>query len=250
LERLAELVAWWSTNRQVSAMLGAVIGQKQADDTYQSESVQGQLAALEQALAKAEPLDELAKDLLAAATAAAGWAVINKEQNIRVAIAEALEPLKDMRLLIGAETASSIAGLSTRIKAILDRIHLRERLVYQQASLGKKEVNVGGSFEPGMHIDAAHVANTSWLRAILWRLFWHARADNRSLGGNPFPLMVLDDPNRLLTQETNGSGLRKLRVWQTQIGSRLSAYNFWLLLMNGSSTSAWWNTKSSSVNKA
>lgn len=196
LERLGALVAWWSTNRQAfHDAWAAIIGRKQADDTYPADSVEGQVVGLEKALAKADPLDELSKSLAAAATAAESWAVIAKQQQVRDDIAEALEDLKDLRFLVGAETASSIASLSGRIKAILERIHLRERLVYEEASLAKKTVHVGGSFEPDMRIDATLVANTSWLRAILWAFVLALREETiETLGANPFPLMVLDDP--------------------------------------------------------
>ncbi len=196
LERLTALVHWWSEHRMLFRdAWSAIIGQKQADGEYLPESIEGELRVLEQALAKAEPLDELSKLLLAAANAADSWAIIRKEQDMREAIAKALEPLKDLRHLVGAETARSITTLSGRMKAILDRIHLRERLVYEQASLGKKVVNIAGWFEPGMQIDAALVANTSWLRAILWAFVLALREETiESLGANPFPLMVLDDP--------------------------------------------------------
>ena len=169
IERLIALVNWWSEYRsQFRNAWGAILGQKQVDGSYPSKSIEGELQVIEEALAKAEPLDEISKYLLAAADAAESWATIHKEQEIREAIAKALEPLKDLRLLVGAETANSIATLSERVRAILERIHLHERLVYEETSLGKKTVNVAGGFEPGMQIDAALVANTSWLRAILW----------------------------------------------------------------------------------
>jgi AAA domain len=195
-DRLSELVAWWSEHRDAfREAWSEIIGQKQEDGGSPPDSVQGKLQALEEALSKAEPLDALSKFLLGTATAAENWAKISKEQNLRKAIAVALEPLKDLRLLVTAETASSIANLSTRIKEILGRIHLRERLIYEQTSLGKKAVHVGGSFEPGMQIDAALVANTSWLRAILWAFILALREETiEVLGTNPFPLMVLDDP--------------------------------------------------------
>jgi hypothetical protein len=171
------------------------VGQKQADGEYPAASIEGELRVLEQALAKADPLDELAKLLLAAAGAAESWALIRKEQDLREAIAKALAPLKDLRLLVGAETARSIVTLSGRMKAVLERIHLRERLVYEQAFLGKKAVNVSGRFDEGMQIDAALVANTSWLRAILWAFVLALREETiEALGTNPFPLMLLDDP--------------------------------------------------------
>lgn len=196
LERLVALVEWWSAHRD--AFLDAwihLIGQKQGDDTYPVDSIEGQLQVLEDAVSKADPLDALSKFLLAAAAAAENWAAIQEEQNVREAIAAALEPLKDLRLLVGAETARSIVNLSERIKKILTRIHLKERLVYEKTSLGKKSVHVGGSFEPGMQIDAALVANTSWLRAILWAFILALREETiEGLGANPFPLTVLDDP--------------------------------------------------------
>ena len=196
IERLIALVNWWAQNRTLFRdSWSAITGQKQAGDTYPPNSIEGELRTLEQALAKADPLDELSKFLLAAAGAAASWAVIRKEQDLRDAIAKALEPVKELRVLVGAETARSIATLSGRIKDILGRIHLHERLVYEQASLGKKMVNVAGGFEPGMQIDAALVANTSWLRAILWAFVLALREETiEALGTNPFPLMVLDDP--------------------------------------------------------
>lgn len=195
-DRLSELVAWWSEHRDAFRVAWSeIIGQKQEDGGYPPDSFQSELQALEDALSKAEPLDALSKSLLGAATAVENWAKISKEQDLRKAIAVALEPLKDLRLLVTAETASSIANLSARIKDILGRIHLRERLTYEQTSLGKKAVHVGGSFEPGMQIDAALVANTSWLRAILWAFILALREETiEALGTNPFPLMVLDDP--------------------------------------------------------
>lgn len=194
--RLSALVAWWSEHRDAfREAWSEVIGQEQGDGTYPADSVEGQLRELEEALSKADPLDAVSKFLLGAVVAAENWATIRKEQDLREAIAAALEPLKDLRLLVAAETARSIANLSDRIKDILRRIHLKERLSYEQTSLGKKAVHVGGSFEPGMHIDAALVANTSWLRAILWAFILALREETiESLGANPFPLMVLDDP--------------------------------------------------------
>ena len=195
-DRLAALVAWWSEHRGAFRNAWSdVIGQVREDCSYPADSVEDQLRVLEEALSKAGPLDELSSFLLGAAVAAENWATIQKEQDLREAITAALEPLKDLRLLVAAETARSIANLSGRIKDILGRIHLKERLSYEQTSLGKKAVHVGGSFEPGMQIDAALVANTSWLRAILWAFILALREETiEGLGTNPFPLMVLDDP--------------------------------------------------------
>jgi hypothetical protein len=61
--------------------------------------------------------------------------------------------------------------------------------------LGKKSVNVTGGFDPEVQIDAAQVANSSWLRAILWAFVLALREETiEAIGSNPFPLVVLDDP--------------------------------------------------------
>lgn len=196
LERLIALVDWWKTNRRLFADAWSnLIGKKQHDGTFPLESVEGKLLVLEQALARARPLDDLSKHITSAATAASTWAKIDAVQKTREAIAQALAPLKDLRLLVTAETASSIARLSGTINAICERIFLTERLAYEEAVIGRKEVNVTGSFSPGMRIDAALVANTSWLRAILWSFVFALREETlQAIGFNPLPLVVLDDP--------------------------------------------------------
>jgi hypothetical protein len=195
-ERIASLASWWSSNREPfrDAWI-ELLGKKDGDGKWPAVSIEGQLATLEDAIEKAEPLDDLSKYLVAAAEANDAWEKIQEVQKVREAIAKALEPVKDLRLLVAAETASSISALTGKIKAILGRIHLRERLAYEDASLGKKAIHVEGSFEPGMQIDAALVANSSWLRAILWAFVLALREQTiEGLKANPFPLVVLDDP--------------------------------------------------------
>jgi AAA domain len=196
LERLVALVEWWSGNGQAFRDAWVeLVQQKDEHGSFYARTVAGQLATLEQAVDKAEPLDELSANLAAAAKAADAWDEIQKHQAVRESIAGALEPLKDLRFLVNAETAASIAGLSKRIKEVLAKIHLHERLNYEDASLQKKEVAVAGSFDPGIRIDAALVANTSWLRAILWAFVLALRGQTiEALGGNPLPLVVMDDP--------------------------------------------------------
>jgi len=196
LERTISLASWWSSNRQpFRDDWIEVLGKKDEDGKWPASCIEGQLSALEEAIEKAEPLDDLSKYLVAAAEANEAWEKIQEVQTVREAIAKALEPLKDLRLLVAAETARSIAALGSKIKAILDRIHLRERLAYENASLGKKAVRVEGSFEPGMQIDAALVANSSWLKAILWAFVLALREQTiEGLNANPFPLVILDDP--------------------------------------------------------
>jgi hypothetical protein len=155
------LVAAWE-NEQHEAW-STLIGKKQEDGTFPDNSVEAKLSVLEQALGHAKPLDDLSKQLSSAAKLATTCAEINKIQKTREAIKDALEPLKALQALVAAETASSIAALSGTINAICERISLRERLSYEEATIGRKEVGVTGSFSSGMRINAALVANTSWL---------------------------------------------------------------------------------------
>ena len=103
--------------------------------------------------------------------------------------------LKDLRVLVDAETHRSIEALSVRVGTILEEIRLRDRFAFGRADLAKKAVTVQGSFSQGLKIDAAMVANSSWLRAILWAFIFALREQTiADQGANHFPLMVLDDP--------------------------------------------------------
>lgn len=196
LERLVALIRWWEANRpKFLEAWNTLIGKQLEDGSFPKQSVEGRLLELEQALNHARPLDDLSRNLTSAADAAGNWIAIQKAQKIREAIRDSLEPLKNLRALVATETTSSIAALSQTINSICERIVLKERLAYQETTITRKEVSVSGSFSPGMRIDAALVANTSWLRAILWSFIFALREETlRALGRNPLPIMVLDDP--------------------------------------------------------
>lgn len=196
LERLIALVRWWEENRpKFVEAWNALIGKQLEDGSFPRRSVEGKLLELEQALDHARPLDDLSRNLNNAVDAAESWRTIQKVQQTREAIRDALEPLKNLRALVATETASSIAALSQTINSIGERIFLKERLAYQETTITRKEVSVSGSFSAGMRINAALVANTSWLRAILWSFILALREETlKALGWNPLPIMVLDDP--------------------------------------------------------
>ncbi len=218
LERLKALVDWWAEHGQLfrDAWI-ALVQQKDATGTYLARTIAAQVEVLEQAIDRAGPLDELAKNLSSAADASDEWDTIQEQQKLREDIANALESFKELRFLVNAETAASIAGLSGRIKEILNRIHLRERLDYAEASLQKKTVHVEGSFDPGMRIEATLVANTSWLRAILWAFVLALREQTiDDLNQNPFPLAVMDDPQATFDP-------RNKRKWAEVLAGRANA---------------------------
>lgn len=196
MERVVALAGWWQSHRpQFASGWKEMTGIAAGDGTFPADSLEGKIQALEAALERATPLDQLAVDLEAAAKEADTWLPIYEQQRVREAVASALMPLKDLRLLVAAQTAGSISALSGRMKEILDRIHFKERLSFDDAALGKKTVLIAGSFNPGVRIDASVVANSSWLRAILWAFVLAVREQAiEDTGLNPFPLMLLDDP--------------------------------------------------------
>lgn len=212
IEHLAHLVNWWDTNRAAFRDAWASLrGTKDGSGEFPIDSLEGKLHALETSLEKATPLDDIAKALNSAAAEAVKWHAIHLKQKEREEVATALEPLKDLRTLVTIETADSISALSTRMRAVLDRIHFRERLSFADAALGKKAVNIAGCFHGGILIDASAVANTSWLRAILWAFVIALREETlETLASNPFPLLVLDDPQVSFDQ-------RNKRKWAEEI---------------------------------
>ena len=61
---------------------------------------------------------------------------------------------------------------------------------------------VRGQLGQDIRIDATLIANTSWLRGILWA-FLHALREEavEQIGGDVFPVMVLDDPQQTFDSE-------------------------------------------------
>lgn len=196
IARVAALATWWSKYRTAfGATWNGLIGQTDAEGKWPEDSLEGKIEILEDAIAGAEPLDKIAKLATKAKTSAEAWQKINAVQIEREAIAEAVKPLKDLQHLVDCETHRTIETLSGRVGTILKDIRLNDRFSFANAEMSKKAVSVQGSFAPGLKIDAALVANSSWLRALLWAFIFALREQTiADTGANGFPLMVLDDP--------------------------------------------------------
>ena len=196
VQRIVALVEWWHDHRQAFIEAwSAVLGQSDENGEYPPDSVAGIVKKLEEATEKAQPLDGLATSLTDAAESAKNWTTIYAKQKVREAIADALEPLKDLKHLVDAETHRTIESLSDRVTSILQEIRLKERFDFGNAELARRQVTVRGRFNPDYKIDASLVANASWLRAVLWAFIFAMRDEAIHEGGNcDFPLMVLDDP--------------------------------------------------------
>lgn len=218
VERLLSLAAWFRTNSgQWSGWwqgLAASEASKDADITLHKdtkstsggkppERLSAHLLRLSDALAKAEPYRKAAEAMRTAWKSGKVAAEIEKELKRRDAIAESLMPLKNLGPLAESVAREAIEGLSDRIAELLKRIHLTEQLQFHDARLHRKEgLVVRGGFVPDLRIDATLVANTSWLRAVLWAFIFALREEALDqIGIDPFPLLVFDDPQATFDAE-------------------------------------------------
>lgn len=196
VKRIIALVDWWSEHRNVFVTSWlTLLGEQDGSGTWSVDSLEGMLTKLEEANDKAEPLDRIAKHLNDAKEAAAKYEEINAVQKMREEIAAALEPLKELKNLVDAETHRSIQSLSGRVSEILKEIRLKDRFDFESTELEKRQVAVHGRFSDDYKIDATLVANASWIRSILWAFVFAMRGEViEDQGGCSFPLVVLDDP--------------------------------------------------------
>ncbi len=218
IERLLGLATWfrahsglWSSWWQhlVVAEISKnseIILDKSAKSTPEekaSESLSVHLLRLSDALAKAEPYRKAAEAMRKAWKSGKFATVIEKELKRREAIAECLTPLKNLSPLAESISREAIEGLSDRIATLLNQIHLTEQLQYRDAQLNRREgLILRGGFVPDLCIDATLVANTSWLRAVLWAFVFSLREEAvAQIGTDPFPLFVFDDPQSTFDAE-------------------------------------------------
>ena len=160
------------------------------------ENLSVHLNRLSDALQNAGPYREAAKALREAWKEGQQAIQLQKLIDQREAVATALQPLKNLGSLSEAIAREAIQKLSARIGAILQGIHLTESLKYREARLLRKEgLVVRAGFGPDLRLDATLVANTSWLRAVLWAFILALREEAvQQLGNDSLPLLVLDDP--------------------------------------------------------
>ena len=151
-------------------------------------------------------------------------------QDEREAITKKLAPLKSLGSLAEAQARLAIGTLSEEIGAILERMHLSDRLAFKGANLQRRAgLQVHGGFEAGFKIDATLVANTSWLRAVLWAFLFALRNEAvKQLGADPLPLLVLDDPQATFDAEHRHRWTHeivRLQAAQTPVQVLLATYD-------------------------
>ena len=196
VKRVIALVGWWKQHRQTFADTWlSLLAQENPEGKLHDESLRGMLEKLQGAYSKAEPLDKLATHLIRAREQATEWNRINSEQKTREAIAQALDPLKNLKQFVDSESHRLVASLAEKVGTILQEIRLRDPPFFQSMDLKNRKVNVQGRFSEEFSIDVALVANSSWLRACLWAFVFAIRdAAVEGKGCCNFPLVVLDDP--------------------------------------------------------
>lgn len=188
---------WWKHLATCEPLPGGSIPQKDP------EPLQTHLIRLNKSLGEAEPYRIGAEAMRNAWKEGKTAAKIEKEQTRRNEIADALSPLKNLGALAEAQVRTAINELSDRIGKIHGETYIAESLQFQKASLEKKTgLVVRGKFSNEIRIDATLVANTSWLRGVLWAFIFALREEAvEQLGSDVFPVLLLDDPQQTFDSE-------------------------------------------------
>jgi energy-coupling factor transporter ATP-binding protein EcfA2 len=203
-ESSAWLVWWEQATSTVSSIQAVEAGSETTPAPNESEeSLSQHLTRLSDAVAKAKPYRSAAESMRSAWTAGKTVTRIEKELDKREKVADLIAPLKQLVSLSQAVARDAIEDLSERIAQILNRIQLTEQLRYHDAQLSKKEgIVVYGAFGNAIRIDAALIANTSWLRAVLWAFTFALREEAvEQFGSDLLPLLVFDDPQATFDAE-------------------------------------------------
>lgn len=188
---------WWKDLATCEPLSNGSIPEKNP------EPLQTHLIRLNKSLGEAEPYRTGAEAMRNAWKEGKAAAKIEKEQIRRNEIADALSPLKNLGNLAEAQARTAINELSDRIGKIHGETYIAESLQFQKASLEKKTgLVVRGRFSNEIRIDATLVANTSWLRGVLWAFIFALREEAvEQMGGDVFPVLLLDDPQQTFDSE-------------------------------------------------
>lgn len=197
VKRLMDVSQWWEENKGTYIdFWSALIGSKDPQTgKYPGKTVQGKLCSLTDALDQSKPFELALRNIKLGKKHSKNWQEILNEQNTRESITEALKPLSKLRKYVECQSKEALSVLSQDISKIYETICSSERFKYQSTRLSKKSIIVEGQLNDGYKLDATLIANTSWLKAVLWSFVFALRnATLDKIGYNPFPLMVLDDP--------------------------------------------------------
>ncbi|MEQ8585009.1 MAG: hypothetical protein RIE83_01155 [Thalassobaculaceae bacterium] len=166
-----------------------------------SQSLTSQIRQLKGTIEAVEPFRSASEKIKQALDTAEDYNAVVKRQHLREEIAEKLRPLRKLRDLVNLTTRGTIDDVSDTAKAIHQLIYNPEALIYERADIsdyrGKQSLTFQGSLGKNRDwlIDASLLANTSWMRGILWSFVFAIRERTIVRAGScPFELVVLDDP--------------------------------------------------------
>lgn len=162
------------------------------------ETLSTHIERIGKSLGEAEPFRVGAEAMRTAWKQGIAARKIEKELEQRRAIAVALAPLKSLGIMAEAQARDALNDLSSKIAQIHSANYLSDKLKFDSATLEKKAgLVVRGQLGSEIRIDASLIANTSWIRGILWAFIFALREEAvEQLGCDVFPLMVLDDPQQ------------------------------------------------------
>lgn len=203
IEKLSLIATWFEVESPLWSKWwgGLVAAAALADGTIPStapETLSAHIVRISKSLGDAEPFRLGAEAMRGAWKHGVSARKIERELEQRQAIADALSPLKSLGSMAEAQARDALTDLSDRIGQIHSANYLSDALKFQSATLEKKAgLVVRGQLGSQIRIDATLVANTSWLRGVLWAFIFALREEAvGQLGIDGFPLMVLDDPQQ------------------------------------------------------
>jgi hypothetical protein len=203
IEMLSSLAAWFEAENPAWLKWWQVLAGPDTlpDETIPStdpETLSAHVSRIAKSLGEAEPFRLGAEAMRAAWKQGVAARKIETELEQRQAIADALAPLKNLGNMAESQAREALNSLSSRIGEIHSANYLSDALKFQSATLEKKAgLVVRGQLGAEIRIDATLVANTSWIRGVLWAFIFALREEAvEQMGGDEFPLMVLDDPQQ------------------------------------------------------
>jgi hypothetical protein len=195
-KRLSALITWWpAVQLGLAALREATLGREHEQGKWTPGTLGAALEDLLALVAAAAPIDEALRSAEAAQEAASVLGALRAERALRNRIVEALEPLKGLTKLVDDEARTALSDVATLTRKWFSDVYYVGNLGLGGAAITRKGVLEVEGILGGVLLDAALVANTSWLRAFLWAFVFALRQHTlERLGHNPFPLLLLDDP--------------------------------------------------------
>lgn len=211
----AVAIANWATTEvgKLRSVYKHLFGEKAEAAPADTETIRGMCKTLSRAINDAKPAQSAAYEINEASKAGTAWLKGEKIRRLREEIASSIEQLGQLPRYVEAEIGTQIETLSTQIAATVHRFHLSAALEFKRARLERAPRQrtgfvkaratpkklaggvSGADSKVGYEIDPVLIANTSWMRALLWAFIFSLRQERAKPAGSlSLPLMLMDDP--------------------------------------------------------